>query len=260
MAKKKLTPAQIVAVIQASGGDIGSTGLSQKQILSAFLSSPNLIKQFQETAGEAVSPYQQFDPTHVYNPTEVANSVQLKYMQMGAKYQPLVKDYWENIAKDTSPAGVALTKSTFRKNIAAAPQVYGLSEEEVNSILTPMEQDTEIESFRKTEATRQKSQFSAFNEQKKKLGIKSSDTAGEDYLKKITGLAGLGSDDNADFVASKQKEYLKLMKSKGVTDQNALDFYGKNFNTSLLAGLKKSKKASSAISTRALLKKNLGNL
>jgi hypothetical protein len=50
------------------------------------------------------------------------------------------------------------------------------------------------------------------------------------------------------------------MKSKGVTDQNALDFYGKNFNTSLLAGLKKSKKASSAISTRALLKKNLGNL
>ena len=260
MAKKKLTPAQIVAVIQASGGDIASTGLSQKQILSAFLSSPDLIKQFQDNAGKAVSPYQQFDPTHVYNPTEVANSVQYKYMTMGEKYQPLVKDYWSAIARDPSPAGVTQTIDAFRKNISAAPEQYNLSEQEINSILTPMQDPKEIESFRKAEASRQKKQFTAFNEQKIKLGINNPDTASDDYLKKTTGIAGLGSSDNADFVADKQKEFLKLMKSKGVTDKNALDFYGKNFNTSLLAGLKKSKKASSAITTRALLKKNLGNL
>lgn len=261
MAKKKLTPAQIVAAIEASGGDLGSTGLSQKQILTAFLSSPNLIKQFQETAGEAVSPYQQFDPTHVYNPTEVANSVQYKYMTMGEKYQPFVKDYWAAIARDPSPAGVTQTLDAFRKNISAAPKQYGLSEEEINSILTPMQDPKEIESFRKAEATRQKAQFKAFNTQKVKLGLTNPETAKGDYLKKITGLSGLADiPDDASFVAGKEKDFLKLIKAKGVTDQRALNMYGKNFNTALLAGMKKSGKSAASLSLGALLKKNLGNL
>lgn len=259
--KKKLTPAQILQVIELNGNDLASTGLSKKQILSAFLSSPNLIQKFQETADTAVSPYQQFDPNHVYNPTEISNTVQYKYLTLGgAKAAPFVKDYWAKIAADPSTAGVTQTVDTFRKNISAAPEVYGLSEEEINAILQPMSDPDEIESFRKAEASRQKKQFTAYNQQKIKLGVTSSETAKGDYLKKITGLTGLDSDDNADFVADKQKEYLKLMKSKGVADENALKFYGKNFNTSLLAGLKKSKKASSAITTRALLKKNIGNL
>ncbi|CAB4171591.1 hypothetical protein UFOVP923_10 [uncultured Caudovirales phage] len=261
MAKKKLTPAQIVAAIQASGGDLGSTGLSQKQILTAFLSSPNLIQQFQKTAGEAVSPYQQFDPTHVYNPTEVANSVQYKYMTMGEKYQPFVKDYWAAIAKDTSPAGVTQTLDTTRKNLPAMAQKYGLSEEEINSILTPMQDPKEITAFSKAEASRQKKQFQAYNTQKVKLGVTNPETAKGDYLKKVTGIAGLGDiPDDASFVAGKEKEFLKLIKAKGVTDQRALNMYGKNFNTALLAGMKKSGKSAASLSLGGLLKKNIGNL
>ena len=263
MAKKKLTPAQIVAAIEASGGDLGSTGLSQKQILTAFLSSPNLIKQFQETAGEAVSPYQQFDPEYVYNPTEVptSNSVVYKYLSMGPKYQSFVQDYWKDIAKDTSPAGINQTVTKVREGVPVLAKKYGLSEEEINDILQPMQDPKEIQSFQKAEASRQKKQFEAYNAQKVKLGVTNPETAKGDYLKKITGLSGLADiPDDASFVAGKEKDFLKLIKAKGVTDQRALNMYGKNFNTALLAGMKKSGKSAASLSLGALLKKNLGNL
>jgi hypothetical protein len=248
-------------VIEASGNDLASTGLSKKQILKAFLSSPSLLQKFQETAGEAVSPYQQFDPSHVYNPTEVANSVQYKYMSMGQKFQPFVQDYWKAIAKDTSPAGINKTLATTRERIPLMAKEYGLSEQEINDILTPMQDPKEISSFQKVEASRQKAQFKAFNEQKVKLGIKSKDTAGEDYLQKLTGLKGLSEvPNNEQFVEKKTQDFLKIIKEKGVTDPYATAEYEKLFKTGLTSGLKKSKKSAASFSKADLIKKNLGNL
>jgi len=261
MAKKNLTPAQILAIIQASGGDIESTGLSKKQILSAFLSSPDLIGTFQKTAGEAVEPYKQFDPTKVYNETENTNAVEDKFMQMGTKYQPFVQKYWSVIANDSSPASVTKFKQDIIDKTPDLAKKYGLEEQEISDLANLMGEDKEISAFQRAQAKREKSQYAAFNTQKVKLGVNNPETATEDYLKKTTGLAGLGSiPDDDTFVANKQKEFLKIIKDKGVTDQRALNMYGKNFNTALLAGMKKSKKSAASLSVRDLLKQNLGNL
>ena len=260
MAKKNLTPAQILAIIQFSGGDLSKTGLSQNQILGAFLSSPDLIATFNKTASKAVSPYKQFDPTKVYNETENTNAVEDKFMQMGAKYQPFVQKYWSVIADDSSPAAVAQFKKDIIEKTPLLAQKYQLTEQEIGDLSLLMGEDKEIAGFQRAQAKREKSQYAAFNSNKVKLGINNPETATEDYLKKTTGVVGLGSipDDNT-FVANKQKEFLKIIKDKGVTDQRALNMYGKDFNTALLAGMKKSKKSAAALSVRDLLRQNLGN-
>lgn len=261
MAKKNLTPAQVLAIIQASGGDLSKTNLTKKQLLSAFLSSPDLIDTFKETAGKAVEPYKQFNPDEVYNETENTNAVEDKFMQMGPKYQPFVQKYWSVIAKDSSPAAVAQFKQDIMDRTPDLAKKYNLEEKEISDLATLMGEDKEISAFQRAQAKREKSQYAAFNTQKVKLGINSPETATEDYLKKTTGLAGLGSiPDKETFIANKQKEFLKIIKDKGVTDQRALNMYGKNFNAALVSGIKKSKKSIAGLSARDLLKQNLGNL
>ena len=261
MAKKNLTTAQIIMLLNSSDGDIASTGLSKKQILKAFISSPDLVQKFQENATKAVTPYQQFDPSFVYNEGQNSNATEDKYMAMGPKYQAFVQDYFKKISDDSSMDNVTKVAEAFRSNIGAAQKKYGLSEQELNNLIIPLTSEKELNSFRANKAAREKSQYVAFNQKKLDLGIKDPASATESYLEKVTGIKGLGKvTSNDQYVTDKTQDFLKIIKEKGVTDPYKTAEYEKMFKTALSQKLKKSKKTNAGFSKLDLLKKNIGNL
>ena len=254
--KKNLTPAQIMQLIQASGGDAGDAGLSKKQLLAALLSSPNMLPQMQAQAQQSVSPYAEYDPTFVYNPAEEANPVVYKYMAMGPQFQDLVSDYWADIQKNPSPNARTEFIAKVQSDTAGLAKKYGLPEAEVLSITEKMADAGEVDAFTKAEQVRQKKQFAAFNAKKVKLGIRSPETATEDYLKATTGLTGLGEvpKNMNELLTQKTAKFLASGKNKGKDYNEAMLF------NQIAAKVKKGKKSVAQLSAADLIKKNLTGL
>ena len=261
MAKKNLTTAQIIMLLNSSGGDIASTGLSKKQILKAFISSPDLVKKFQDDANTATEKYQQFDPSFVYNEGQNSNATEDKYLAMGPKYQAFVKDYFEKISDDSSTENAYKIAEGFRSKADIAEKKYGLTAAEMEALIIPLTSEKELNSFRANKAAREKSQYVAFNQKKLDLGLNNPETATENYLEKVTGIKGLGKiSSNDQYLADKTQDFLKIIKERGVTDPYKTAEYEKIFKTALSQKLKKSKKTNAGFSKLDLLKKNIGNL
>lgn len=254
--KKNLTPAQIMQLIQTAGG-VGEAGLSKKQLLAAILSSPNLLTQMQAGAEQDVSPYAEYDPSYAYNPAEIANPVQMKYMQdYGPKYEKLISDYWSDIVKNPS---IESRKETIDKFTMQKPELakrYGISEEELDVVIPSLTSAESVDAFQKAEQARQKKQFAAFSKNKIKLGVRSPETATEDYLKKTTGLAGLGEapKNMNQLLTQKTQQFLASGKNKGKDYNEAMLF------NQIAAKVKKGKKSVAQLSAADLIKKNLTGL
>lgn len=257
---KNLTPAQILQLIQSSGGDLASIGLSKKQLLSALLSSPTLLTQIQSGAEQAVSPYKQFDPTFVYDPNAEANPVQYKYMAMGEKYQPFVQDYWAEVARNPSPTGIQAHIAKTSAELPLLAKKYNIPQAELESITATMNDPKEVANFQKQEQARQKKQYTQFNAKKLKLGIGSPETATEDYLKKTTGLAGLGEIPTVEkYLAGKKEKYTAGLAGKGYNEAMVFN-RGEELVKQLAGKMKKSKKSVAQLTAADLIKKNLKGL
>lgn len=258
--KKNLTPAQIMQLIQATGGDAGDAGLSKKQLLAALLSSPSMLSQMQAEAKQSVSPYAEYDPSFVYNPAEEANPVVYKYMAMGPQFEKLVSDYWSDIQKNPSPNAREAVRVEVMNNPAVYAKKYGIPEEEVLSITKLMTNPDEVSAFSKAEQARQKKQFAAFNAKKVKLGIRGADTATEDYLKATTGLAGLGEIPTEEaYLSARKKKFLASKTGKGYNEAMLYN-QGEQLVKKLAAKMKKEKKSVAQLTAADLIKKNLTGL
>lgn len=247
MARKNLTPAQIVQIIQMSNGDIKATGLSTKQLIAGLLSSPDLLEQLQAGGAKAATPYAEYDPSYSYSNKDFSNTVQFEYMNKYPQYKTFIKDYWKTI-NDTSGLEDESVTGEMVQRIPEYAQEYGVSEEGLSTILNEMKDTGEINRFRKAEAARQKKQYAAFDAKKTKLGITSPETAPEEYLKKTTGLAGLGGISGAAklMVKAKADKYVQGLTSKGYNEAMSYN-RGQEF----------SKKLGRKLTVADLIKKNL---
>jgi len=254
--KKNLTPAQIMQLIQASGGDAGGAGLSKKQLLASLLSSPNMLPQMQAEAKQSVSPYAEYDPTFVYDPKEEANPVVYKYMAMGPQFEKLVSDYWADIQNNPSPLKRQEIIDKVTNDTVGLAKEYNIPEAELSSITALMTNPKEVDAFAKAEQARQKKQFAAFNAKKVKLGIRGAATATEDYLKATTGLSGLGEapKNMNELLTQKTAKFLASGKNKGKDYNEAMLF------NQIAAKVKKGKKSVAQLSAADLIKKNLTGL
>lgn len=258
--KKNLTPAQIMQLIQSAGG-AGEAGISKKQLLAALLSSPSLLTQMQAGAEQAVSPYAEYDPSYAYNPAEIANPVQMQSMQdYGPKYEKLISDYWSDIVKNPSIEARKETISRFTTQKPELAKRYGISEEELDVVIPDLVSDKTVDAFQKAEQARQKKQFAAFSKNKIKLGVRSPETATEDYLKATTGLAGLGEiPTEEEYLSARKKKFLASKTGKGYNEAMLYN-QGEQLVKQLAGKMKKEKKSVAQLTAADLIKKNLMGL
>lgn len=258
--KSRYTTEQIVQFLLQSGGDasaLKSLKIPKTQLLAAVLSSPELVSQFRQGAEKQTAKYGQFDPTQIYNPTEAANTVQLKYAQMPEKYSSFAKDFLDQVAAvGGNTYEVEQIAQKYRKNPEAYMAQYGLSVDEFDPLVNDLVKDAP--NFAGAEVARQKKQFAAFNTQRKEAGITSTPTALGDVLTKQTGLKGLEALPTSleDVASSKAKELAASLDKQNLPPRVKQQIMG-SFQTQFLSQAKKKKLPVAAFSAAELVKKNL---
>lgn len=256
MAKRNFKSSDVVAYL-LQGGDISNLsdlGVSQKALMAAFLSSPELVNKYRTQAKTEVEPYASFNPSYEYDPVSNINQVESKYYAMPEKYATFAKDFWDQVrAVGANPTEVGRIK----KEVESKRDVYatssGMTTDEFNELWNGLTKD--VENFQSAESAREKSQYSAFYKQRKKLGITGEGKqATDEYLRATTGVAGLADLPTSvdDFVKQKSSKFLSSIQGKfsGKAERE----YQQMFESALK---KKVGKNYQKYSVKDLLKKNL---
>lgn len=195
-----LSSDQILALLQASGGDLSvlskqpKKSLSKRAILSALVKSPELLASIQQQAHTGYDKYSKFDTSQVYDPVNEINSVEAKYRSMGPKYGQFATKFWNDVRQVGATQGnvsAVLDKIDQQKNILL-PQ-YGLNESEYNDLRDQFTKD--IGAFQVAEAAKNKAQYKAYLDRRTKLGIApdADINAANQYVFQQTGLRGLAT-------------------------------------------------------------------
>ena len=218
MAKRNLTSSDIVAYL-LQGGDISSLsqlGVSQKGLIGAFLSSPELVSKYRKQAETESEPYASFNPTYEYDPASNINQVESKYYAMPEKYSKFAKDFWNRVkAVGANPTEVGRIKREIESKRDVYANSSGMTTDEFNELWNGLTKD--VENFQSAESAREKSQYSAFYKQRKKLGITGEgQKATDEYLRASTGVAGLADLPTSvdDFVKQKSTKFLAGIEGK----------------------------------------------
>lgn len=218
MAKRNLKSSDIVAYL-LQGGDISQLsqfGVSQKSLIGAFLSSPELVNKYRTQAKTEAEPYASFNPSYEYDPASNINQVESKYYAMPEKYATFAKDFWDQVKAVGSNA---VEVSRINKDIDSKRDAYaasaGMTTDEFNELFTSLKKD--VDNFQSAESAREKSQYSAFYKQRKELGITGEgQKATDEYLRASTGVAGLADLPTSvdEFVKQKSTKFLTGIKGK----------------------------------------------
>lgn len=252
---RNLKPSEIVAYL-LRGGDISNLsdlGVTQKNLMAAFLSSPELVSKYRTQAETQAEPYGEYDPTYEYDPEKNINEVETKYYAMPDKYATFAKTFWDKVkAVGSNPTEVARIKKDIEAKKDAYAQAGGMTTDEFNELYSSLGKD--VENFQLAEAKRDKSQYGAFMKSRKNLGIGEGDDATEAYLAGMTGVKGLSSLPTSveDFVKQKSSKFVAGIKGK-VSGKAERD-YVKQFEDALK---KKVGKNYTKYAVNDLLKKNL---
>lgn len=258
--KSRYTTEQIVQFLLQSGGDLSQLkgyNIPKNQLLAAVLSSPELVAKLQQGAATEASKYGEFDPTQVYNPTEVANTVQLKYAQMPEKYRSFAKDYLDQVnAVGGNTYEISQITQKYQKNPEVYAAQYGLNADEFDELVNSLDKDAPA--YAQAEVSRQKKQFAAFNEQRAKAGVTSKETAVGDVLAKTTGIKGLAElPTSLESVASSKAKELSASLAKQNLPPRVKQEILNTFSSQFLAQAKKKKLPASTFGAAELIKKNL---
>lgn len=241
------------------GGDISrlsDMGVSQRALMAAFLSSPELVNKYRTKAEEQVEPYASYDPTFGYNPETNINEVESKYYAMPEKYASFAKNFWDKVkAVGANSSEVARIKKDINSKKEQYAQAAGLTNEEFNELYNSLGKD--VEGFQRAEARRDKSQYGAFIKQRGKLGITGEgDEATEQYLAGMTGVKGLSSMPTSveDFVKQKSSQFVSSISKGKKLSKMAKKSYVSQFEKALKEQVGKDYKK---FAVKDLLKKNL---
>ena len=257
MATRRFGSEDIVRYL-LSGGDISTLsdlGVNQRQLMGAFLSSPELVQKYQSRAEEESAPYVAFDPSQEYDPASNINAVESKYYAMPEKYGKFAKFFWDKVkAVGANPTEVGRIKSQIEDSRETYAQQNGLTIDEFNELYSSLDKD--VDDFQKAEGSREKAQYKAFLSARKERGISGQDPKAvqAEYLSGITGIKGLGGMPASvdDFVKEKSGAFLSGIKSKFSGKQQEL--YRQQFETALKKQVGKNYKK---YVVRDLIKKNL---
>lgn len=219
-----LSSEQIIALLQASGGDLSvlskqpKKSLSKRAILSALIKSPETLASVTGKARSGYDKYTQYDPTQIYDPVNEINSIEAKYRSMGPKYGKFATKFWNDVRQlgaTQSNVSAVLEKIDSQKNVLL-PQ-YGLSEAEYNDLYDQFGKD--VNAFQSAEAARNKAQYKAFVDKRKSLGIEpdANINAANQYVYQQTGLRGLATMPTSldQFVKRKSFRFRKALESAG---------------------------------------------
>lgn len=236
MATSRFSSKDIVQYLMA-GGDISvlsDLNVSQRQLMAAFLSSPELVQKFRTKAQEESSPYVAYDPTQTYNPATNINTVESKYYAMPEKYGKFAKFFWDKVKNvGANATEVGRIKKNIEDNRDEFAAQNGMTRDEFDELYSNLTDD--VENFQIEEAKREKSQYSAFQKARQAKGIKSTDpkAAQGEYLAGLTGVRGLESMPASldEFVQQKSTEFLSAIKGKFSGTQT--DMYRKQFESEL---------------------------
>lgn len=236
MATKRFKAQDIVKYLLA-GGDIetlSDLNVSQNQLMAAFLSSPELISKYQTKAEEEYEPYVVYDPSEEYDPATNINQVETKYYAMPEKYGRFAKFFWDNVkAVGANPTEVGRLKKTIEDNRDAYAAQNGLTRDEFDELYGSLDKD--VENFQVAESAREKSQYAAFQNIRKKTGITATDPqkVKAEYLTAITGVKGLESVPASVDEFVKQKSSAFLSGISGKFSGKKQDMYKQQFETAL---------------------------
>ena len=221
MAKRNLTEQQIIKLLsssQVSPSLFESFNVDPMRVLSAIIKNPSVISGLQKRATEAVAPLAQFDPSQTYDPSADFNEVQLKYAQMGPKYQGLVSDFWNTVAQTGNSPDFDIFYNDMMQDVEGTASQYGLQPDEFSAVVDSMNKDRS--KFMSSEADRQRKQMAAFLKRRKESGLVSPVGSGSDvsdYLREVTGVGGLGEAAGSveDYVAQRTASLRKPPRVKG---------------------------------------------
>jgi hypothetical protein len=219
-----LSSEQIIALLQASGGDLSvlskqpKKSLSKRAILSALVKSPELLASIQQKAHTGYDKYTKFDTSQIYDPVNELNSVEAKYRSMGPKYGQFATKFWNDVRKLGATQGnvsAVLDKIDAEKNVLL-PQ-FGLNEAEYNDLRDSFTKD--VSQFQQAEAAKNKAQYKAYIDQRSKLGIQpqADVNAANQYVYQQTGLRGLATMPTSldQFVKRKSFRFRKALEKQG---------------------------------------------
>jgi hypothetical protein len=219
-----LTSEQILALLEASGGDLSvlskqpKKSLSKRAILSALIKSPETLAAITQKAHSGYDKYSKFDTGQIYDPVNELNSVEAKYRSMGPKYGQFATKFWNDVRQLGATSGnvsAVLNKIDEQKNVLL-PQ-YGLSEGEYTDLKDQFTKDTNA--FQTAEAARNKAQYKAFVDKRKTLGIEpdANVDAANQFVYQQTGLRGLASMPTSldQFIKRKSFRFRKALEKSG---------------------------------------------
>lgn len=220
MSTKRFKQSDIVAYL-LNGGDIttlSDLGVSQKNLMAAFISSPELVNKFRKQADEEYQPYASFQSGYSYDPATDINEVESKYYAMPEKYGAFAKNFWDKVKSvGANPTEVARIKKQYDDNRDIYKQQSGMTDDEFDELFTSLKKD--VENFQLAESKREKKQYGAYIKQRKKLGITEEGEAAKDqYLGAKTGVLGLTEMPTSyeDFAGQKSDKFIQaLAKSRG---------------------------------------------
>lgn len=257
MATRRFSSQDIVKYLLAGGSiaDLQDLNVSQRQLMGAFLSSPELVEKYKTRAVEESAAYASFDPSQEYDPTKNFNLVESKYYAMPEKYGKFAKFFWDKVkAVGANPTEVGRIKKNIEDNRDAFAEQNGLTIDEFNELYSSLDKD--VDDFQTAEATREKNQYVAFQKKRKESGIQSTDPKAvqAEYMAGITGVKGLMSMPASldDFVKEKSGVFLSSIKGKFSGKQQ--ESYRQQFETALKKQVGKNYKK---YVVQDLVKKNL---
>jgi len=261
---QKLTPQQASQIIQLllaqQGGEQNLKGaLPVRQLLAGLLSSPETIASLQGSARSSVEPLKSFDPSVSYDPSMLATDVENKYSRMGGPIANFSKRFWEEIsATGGNPMEVNKVRAEVKNRAQDYKEQFGIDDDTWDIVYGELDKD--IESFNKQKIARDKKQYAAFLNKRKEAGIRSADTAEDDYLAATTGISGLGALPTSLEDVAKQRSAKVLAKFKNTKSADAIAKAAKEYEKQFVTKAKKSKRSAVDFGLEDLIKKNLGGL
>lgn len=253
--KKKMTSQDLLKLLQ-SGAGYGE-GSDPRLLLATLLSSPQALAGLRSRAAEDVSPYMQFNPKQVYDPSSAFNDVLVEYQTLRPAMAPAAKEYFlEYQAQGANDDAID-------KADAFIDQKYAdLDEGQRAQLKTQLRQDAPR--FAKAEAAKAKRQMSAFYQLRKKQGLTGAPGAGDvgSFLEAQTGLKGLGSLPATYEEAAKQRsgEFAEKIKKRGGRSEESIARMVAQFEKQFATKAKKSKKSPVSFASKDVLKKLIGGL
>lgn len=253
-ASKKMTSQDLLKLLQ--GGASYGEGADPRVLLATLLKNPSALQALRQRAEEEVSPYMQFDPTQVYDPSTNVNDVLFEYVSTRPQIAPIAKRYFEEYEAAGGNQGAINAANQFLQS-----QLSDVDEITRENIRAQLEKDAPR--YLTAESSRAKKQMSAFYQQRKKAGL--TGTPGKSdigaYLESQTGLTGLGSLPTSIEEVAKQRgaQFGEKLKGRGKSQQAIAEMVS-TFEKKFAEKAKKEKIAPAAFAPRDVIAKLLGGL